>query len=134
MATGTVSSTKFRQYSVTFSKSASTSSGGDIVTRPLFPHSQECRRRSGGSRCKKSRRGWPRERQDSNLRTSSSCRISFRDLAASPLYYILRKTKALYNWFWGDVMDEGTMQDEVMLVEPYFSIPVIPTTTVPSNI
>nr|DAD36402.1 TPA_asm: hypothetical protein HUJ06_007043 [Nelumbo nucifera]DAD36403.1 TPA_asm: hypothetical protein HUJ06_007044 [Nelumbo nucifera] len=77
---------------------------------------------------------WIGRRQDYNL-APGSYRLCFRDLATPAYNYISRKTKALYHWLSGEVVDQTTTQNEVMLVDPYFSIPVVvPVTTAASHI
>lgn len=46
---------------------------------------------------------------------------------ASSFHYILRKCKAFYNGFLGDVAStDSGMGSEAPMVDPYFSIPVLP--------
>lgn len=45
---------------------------------------------------------------------------------ASSFHYLLRKVKAFYNGFLVEVSSESRMGSEAPMVEPYFSIPVLP--------
>lgn len=53
---------------------------------------------------------------------------------ASSISYILRKAKVFNNQCCRDAFKDSRMGNQAMLVDPYFSIPVIPHTIIASNI
>ncbi|OIT33367.1 hypothetical protein A4A49_09642 [Nicotiana attenuata] len=68
----------------------------------------------------KQRKGSKRKKQQAE--SSSSL---WMVTAYSSISYILRKAKAIYEWFC-DGNQELWLQNEVTVVDPYFSLPVLP--------
>ncbi|KAJ9707652.1 hypothetical protein PVL29_002614 [Vitis rotundifolia] len=74
---------------------------------------------------------WPAkliQRHRREHRTQEVHQLGFSYLASS-LRYFLSKAKAFYNRFFLEAIDNPMGRTEVMLVDPYFSFPVVPATT-----
>ncbi|KAK4364819.1 hypothetical protein RND71_016177 [Anisodus tanguticus] len=75
----------------------------------------------------KQRRGSKRKKCGEKTEQESSSSSSLWVVTAYS--YILRKAKAFYDWVSnGNKEEELWVENEVMLVDPYFSVPVLPPT------